>query len=84
MAGAGMPEECVASYFLSTLARSNRQRVLLGPRSCTIFGYGGWHAVLLYQPFCCGRIQQCRIDFGAVLLTELLERPVGDKRVNDP
>ena len=78
-----MPKEWVPSYLLSALACSDHQRVLSRGRDRPTALCGLGHAVLPYQPFCCGRINKRHIDLVSVLLAELLKRPVGDKRVHD-
>src|SRR5215469_14315076 len=53
-------------------------------RNATALRFYFRHAVLPHQPFRDGRIEQPHIDLVAVLLAELLKRPVGDKGVQDP
>ena len=78
-----MPKVWVAGYLPSALACSDYQCVLSRGRDRPTVLCGLGHAVLPYQPFCCGRINQRHIDLVSVLLAELLKRPVGDKGVHD-
>lgn len=73
----------VPGYLPSTSALSKDQRVLLCPRdefSASLFR----NTVLNHQPFPGCRIHQRQIDFVSVLSAEVLERSVGDKRIQEP
>ena len=78
-----MAEVWVARYLPSALACSAYQCVLSRGRDRPTVLCGLGHAVLPYQPFCCGWINKRHIDLVSVLLAELLKRPVGDKGVHD-
>jgi hypothetical protein len=75
-----MPEVRISGYLPSALARSNYQCVLSGARDAR--SVAGGHSVLADQPFRGGRINQRHIDLVAVLLAELLKRPVGNKQIS--
>src|SRR5271157_2670778 len=78
-----MPKVWVTGYLPSALACSAYQCVFSRGRDRPVVLCGLCHAVLPYQPLCCGRINKSHIDLVCVLLAELLKRPIGDKRVHD-
>src|SRR5271157_3326489 len=78
-----MPKVWISGYLPSALASSDHQRMLSSARDTPAVRGDLRHAVFACQPFRGGRINQRHVDLVAVLLAELLKRPVGDKRVDD-
>jgi hypothetical protein len=77
-----MPKAWVAGDLPSALVRSGYQRVLSRPGDSRAVRCDLRHPVLTYQPFRGGRIDKRHIDLVAVLLAEVLKRPVGNKQIN--
>jgi len=77
-----MPEIDVAGYFPSTPAFSDYEGVFLRPRNGLAVSRFR-NAVLGHQPFLGCRIHERQIDFASVFSAEVLERSVGDKRIQE-
>jgi hypothetical protein len=71
----------IARDFFSTPACSDYQSVPLSARGFTNSASFG-NAVLIYQPFRSGRIDESHVDLVTVLPAELLKRSVGDEGID--
>lgn len=77
-----VPEIDVAGYFPSASALPDYEGMLLRPWNRLAVSCFG-NAILAHQPFSCGRIHERQIDLATVFSAEVLERSVGDERIQE-